>query len=90
MHEIEEEVAIKLGNSGWWKDKTHEEIVRFQLFTAQLCMPFGEFHGAVEKCLGRPVFTHEFGLNVEGMQKECRRSSSGSKRRRPSRKSWKS
>lgn len=33
-------------------------------------MPFQVFHEAIEKALGRPVFTHEFGLNREGLQKE--------------------
>ena len=33
-------------------------------------MPFDVFHEAVEKSLGRPVFTHEFGLNRDGMMKE--------------------
>lgn len=54
-------LAIELGESGWWKNKTPEEIVRFQLFTEELCMPFGDFHKAVEDALKRPVWTHEFG-----------------------------
>lgn len=33
-------------------------------------MPFEVFHEAVEECLGRPVFTHEFGLDREGLQSE--------------------
>ena len=32
----------------------------FQMFTPRLCMPFDVFQEAVEKTLGRPVFTHEF------------------------------
>lgn len=28
------------------------------------------FHEAVEKALGRPVWTHEFGLNWDGLKKE--------------------
>ena len=35
-----------------------------------LCMPFDVFHQAVEKTLGRPVYTHEFGLNYEGIKAE--------------------
>jgi len=33
-------------------------------------MPFSIFHEAVEKTLGRPMFTHEFGLNMDGLRKE--------------------
>ena len=62
--------AIALYESGWWKEKTAREICMFQMFEDRLCIPFGEFHAAVEKALGRPVFTHEFGLNRDGLQKE--------------------
>jgi hypothetical protein len=33
-------------------------------------VPFEVFHEAIEKALGRPVWTHEFGLNMEGLKKE--------------------
>ena len=62
--------AIALFDSGWWKNKTARQIVGFQLFESRLCMPFGEFHKAVEEAFGRPVWTHEFGLNYEGLKKE--------------------
>lgn len=55
------EKAIALANTRWWVECSHEEIVRFQLFTRELCMPFEVFHEAMEKTLGRPVWTHEFG-----------------------------
>jgi hypothetical protein len=42
----------------------------FQLYEELLCMPFDVFHEAIEKALGRPVFTHEFALNTEGIKKE--------------------
>jgi hypothetical protein len=54
------EEAIKMCKSGWWKDKTPDEIVEFQIHEERLCLPFDEFHGAVEKWLGRPIWTHEF------------------------------
>lgn len=62
--------AIRLAESGWWKGKSAREIAGFQLFVAELCMPFGEFQRAVEEALGRPVWTHEFGLNIEGIRAE--------------------
>lgn len=63
------EQAIELAETGWWKDATPEAIVNFQLFEPLLCMDFGDFHQAVERVLGRPVFTHEFAF-FEGLQKE--------------------
>jgi hypothetical protein len=62
--------AIKLYKSGWWKEVSDYDKVKFQLFEKRLCMPFDVFHGAVERVLGRPVFTHEFGMNVEGLRNE--------------------
>jgi hypothetical protein len=40
------------------------------MFEELLCMPFDVFHEAVEKTLGRPVWTHEFGLNFDGLKAE--------------------
>lgn len=67
---IGKERAIELYETGWWKNRTHREIAEFQLFTTELCCPFDVFHEAVEKSLQRPVFTHEFGLNYDGICKE--------------------
>jgi hypothetical protein len=64
------EQAIALSESGWWKPLSHRERAMFQMFEERLCMPFDVFHEAVEKALGRPVFTHEFGLNADGLKKE--------------------
>jgi hypothetical protein len=57
---LTQEQAIALSNSEWWKTAKDKDIVKFQLFEDKLCMPFGEFHRAVEKVLKRPVWTHEF------------------------------
>jgi hypothetical protein len=67
---IGREAAIALAQSNWWEGKSPREIAGFQLFTKELSMPFGVFHEALEKSLGRPVFTHELGLNYEGIVKE--------------------
>lgn len=64
------ENAIAIYESGWWKGKSAREIAEFQLFTEELCCPFGVFHGAVEDVLSRPVWTHEFGLNLDGIISE--------------------
>ncbi len=62
--------AVQMFDSGWWKQKTSHEIVKFQLYEDRLCMPFSEFHKAVEVVLGRSVWTHEFGLNHDGLKAE--------------------
>jgi hypothetical protein len=67
---IGKEKAIQLYNTNWWEGLSYEEIAEFQLFTSELCCPFDVFHEAVEKSLGRPVFTHEFGLNYQGICNE--------------------
>lgn len=64
------EEAIELGNNKFYEYLSDWECAVFQLFTDFLCIPFAVFHGSVEKALGRPVYTHEFGLNVEGMRLE--------------------
>lgn len=58
--EMKKEQAIKLAESKWWVGMDAREIVGFQLFEDLLCMNFGDFHLAIEKVLGRPVFSHEF------------------------------
>lgn len=70
MKQLTKEQAIKFDKSGIWKDWTSEQIVRFQLFQDKLCMDFDRFHKAIEKVLNRPVYTHEFGMNHEGIIKE--------------------
>jgi hypothetical protein len=62
--------ALRKAKSGWWERQSAREIVAFQLYEQRLCMPFPLFHKAVEEALGRSVWTHEFGLNLEGLKAE--------------------
>jgi len=48
LHEMTRDSAQTLFSSDWWLDKSPEDIVRVQLFTAQLCMPFAVFREAIE------------------------------------------
>jgi len=64
------EEAISLSESKFWEGMTLRERAVFQINVPLLCMPFEVFHEAVEKTIGRPVFTHEFGLNYEGIKNE--------------------
>ena len=70
MKQLTTEQAIKFAESGIWKEWSDEEIVLFQLFQKKLCMDFSRFHQAMEKVLNRPVYSHEFGLNYDGLVKE--------------------
>jgi hypothetical protein len=67
---IGKENAIELYHSNWWEKLSYREIAGVQLFITELSCPFDVFHEAVEKSLGRPVFTHEFGLNYSGICEE--------------------
>jgi len=70
MKQLTEKQAIAFGDSEVWKNWNDEQIVRLQLFQSRLCIPFDRFHKAIEKVLGRSVFTHEFGLNPDGIKEE--------------------
>jgi hypothetical protein len=68
--ELTKQEAISIYESDVWKKWSDMEVVQFQLFTPKLCIPFERFHEAVENVLGRPVYTHEFGLNADGLKAE--------------------
>ena len=63
------EEAIVMYKSEWWKNKTPKQICDIQMYEEKLCMPFDEFHKAVELALGRSVWTHEF-ADWDGMKVE--------------------
>ena len=67
---IGKDAAIALAATKWWESKTDREIALFQMRMVELTMPFGRFHEALEASLGRPVFTHELGLNAEAIYAE--------------------
>lgn len=68
--EISKEEAEKLHDSKFWEGMDYKQRAMFQMFTRKLCMPFSVFHEAMEKTLNRSIFTHEFGLNYDGLIKE--------------------
>ena len=69
MKQLTKEQAIKMCESEIWRDMSLEEIAKFQLFQKRLCVPFDKFHEAIEKLLGRSVWTHEFAF-FEDLEKE--------------------
>ena len=61
MKQLTTQEAIALAERGDWKQWTPQQRAMFQMVQECLCMPFGEFHQAIQTTLGRPVYTHEFG-----------------------------
>ena len=51
--------AVAFAEAESWKPLTEFERAGLQMFQRRLCMPFEVFHEALEKALGRPVWTHE-------------------------------
>lgn len=70
MKQLTREEAVALHDSRAWEAWSLRDRATFQMAQNLLCMPFSVFHEAVEKTLGRPVYTHEFGLNRAGIVKE--------------------
>lgn len=70
MHQLTQEQAIHVGESELWRDLTYRQRAEMQMSQEYLCMDFKVFHEALEKTLGRPVFTHELGLNPDGIKAE--------------------
>lgn len=67
--QLTREQAIALHDSGAWQQMDVKARALFQMEQDLLCMPFSVFHEAVEKALGRPVWTHEF-ANQAGLLAE--------------------
>ena len=70
MKQLTKEQAIKFGENKCYENMSYRQIAEFQIEQDRLCMPFEMFHEAIEKTLGRPVFTHEFALNRNRLKKE--------------------
>jgi hypothetical protein len=68
--QLTKEQASKLFDSRFWETLSYRDRAMFQMNEARLCMPFGIFQEAMKKTLGRPIWTHEFGLNYDGLLKE--------------------
>ena len=68
--ELTEEQAIRMVHSDWWVGMAARDIAMFQMHEPRLCMPFHVFHEAIEQALHRPVYTHEFGLDRDGLLRE--------------------
>ena len=61
----------KYGDNKWWLSEDPKVIGYYQLFEEILIVNFSKFHEGVEKLLGRPVWTHEFGLNIGKLREDA-------------------
>lgn len=59
MEQLTKDQAVKIYESGIWKEMSAREIVEMQLPQKKLCVPFPLFKESLSKVLGRPVYTHE-------------------------------
>lgn len=69
MKQLTKEQAIAFAENKLYEGMNYRQIAEFQLFQEKLCMPFNIFHEALEKTLGRPVWTHEMAF-PENLRKE--------------------
>ena len=65
----------KYGDNHWWEPGVDQNtLAYYQLHEdIMLCPTFDVFHEAVEKLLGHPVMTHEFGLAIDRLRREAKR-----------------
>jgi hypothetical protein len=70
MQQLTKDEAVAFAESKSYEGMSYRQIAEFQINQKCLCMPFSKFHEAVEKTLDRPVFTHEFGMNYDGIKAE--------------------
>lgn len=70
MEQLTKEQAIAFCENKLYENMSYRQIAEFQMKQDRLCVPFDVFHKALEETLCRPVFTHEFALNRDGLQKE--------------------
>jgi len=61
----------KYGDNKWWLSEDPKVIGYYQLFEEILVVNFSKLHEGVEKLLDRPVWTHEFGLNIYKLREDA-------------------
>lgn len=65
MKQLTKEQAVAFAENKCYESMSYRQRAEFQMEQDRLCMPFDVFHEAIEKTLGRPVFTHEFAFRDE-------------------------
>lgn len=67
--QLTKEQALSLYESKFLEGMIERESALFQLCAYTLCMPLDVFHSAIEKALGREVYSHEF-KDFESLREE--------------------
>lgn len=70
-------MAAKYGDNRWWESEDLRELAYHQIMEPVLMCEFSDFHKGIERLLGRPVWTHEFGVNMDGLREEARKAYAG-------------
>lgn len=70
MTQHTKEWALRAFETKWWEKESDIDVALYQMEQDILCMPFDIFQETVKRVLGRPVWTHEFALNHDGIIKE--------------------
>src|SRR5260221_8729714 len=67
-------VMEKYGDNHWWElDIDPRKMAYHQIKEPIMLVKFSDFHEAIELLLGRPVWTHEFGISYEKLVQEAER-----------------
>jgi|GEM_PF-2616157 len=61
----------KYGDNKWWLSDDLKTIGYYQLNEDFMLVDFSKFHQGVENLLGRSVWIHEFGLNIDALRKDA-------------------
>lgn len=68
------DAMAKYGDNKWWEaDVDPRKFAYYQIQEDILLGNFSHFHEAIELLLGRPVYTHEFGISHEALVQEAER-----------------
>src|SRR6266516_4151061 len=69
------EAMEKYGDNHWFPPMVDPRTFAYYQINEpiMLCHTFSRFHKAAELLLGRLVYTHEFGINAEGLKREAER-----------------
>ncbi|MFT4304580.1 MAG: hypothetical protein ACMXX8_00675 [Candidatus Woesearchaeota archaeon] len=63
-------VMQKYEGNYWWESKDPAEIAKYQLFEEVLMVDFSTFLKGVEELVGRTVYAHELGSNLDRIREE--------------------
>lgn len=71
MKQMTKKEATNFFDNKGWMLLNERKRAELQINQDLLCMPFDIFHSAIEKTIGRSIFTHEFGSKGHvGLKKE--------------------